>query len=556
MSHPSNNFDFDFIVIGSGFGGSVTALRLVEKGYRVAVMEMGRRWTPDNLPKTSWQMHRWFWRPGIALRGFFNMRFFRHVTILHGCAVGGGSITYACTMLRPPDKVWDSGSWQGLDDWKSQMPRHFDEASRMLGVTTNKILGPADKLLRKVAESAGVGDTFYRTSVAIFQAPEGVQGGVTFPDPYFNGEGPERTTCEGCGGCMMGCRTGAKNTLDKNYLYLAEKRGAKVFAETRVVDVVPLDGASDGSKGYRVSTEKSTAFVFRHSQSFTCRGVVVAASALGSMELLFKLRDNRSLPNLSGNIGRYVRTNSESLIGVRVPDTRDDLSKGVAIGSGIYIDEHTHIEAVRYPKGSDSMSAWTTILTGGRPGPGRIGLWLKNLLVQSVLHPVRTFRCLQPFGWARESVILLCMQALDGHIDMRWRRSYLWPFRKVLASQGQRIPTFIPAANAFAEKLAQAAGGTAMSMLPEILFDIPGTAHCLGGCVMADSPDNGVVDYRNRVFGYKNMYICDGSVVAANLGVNPSLTITALTERAMSFIPPAASTSWDDAPQPAELAAQ
>jgi cholesterol oxidase len=546
MSLDDNQFDFDFIVIGSGFGGSVAALRLVEKGYRVAVMEMGRRWTPENLPKTSWSLHRWFWRPGIALRGFFNMRFFRHVTILHGCAVGGGSITYACTMLRPPDKVWDSGSWKGLDDWKSQMPRHYDTASRMLGVTENKILGPADKLLRKVAESAGVGDTFYRTSVAIFQAPEGVAGGVTVPDPYFGGEGPERTTCTGCGGCMMGCRHGAKNTLDMNYLYLAEKRGAQVFPETRVVDVQPLAGVNDGSNGYRVSTVKSIAWINRHPRSFTCRGVVFAASALGTMELLFRLKDKAPLPRVSEMVGRYVRTNSESLIGVRVPGTVDDLSKGIAIGSGIYIDEHTHIEAVRYPNGSDAMSVWTTILTGGRPGAGRVGLWLKNLLTSAVLHPIRTFRIMQPFGWARESVILLCMQALDGHIDMRWERSLLSPFRKTLVSRGQRIPTFIPKANEFAQKMARAAGGTAMSMLPEILFDIPGTAHCLGGCTIAGSPENGVVDYRNRVFGYKNMYICDGSVVAANLGVNPSLTITALTERAMSFIAPAEETQWND----------
>lgn len=550
MSSATDKFDFDFIVIGSGFGGSVTALRLVDKGYRVAVMEMGRRWTPENLPKTSWQMHRWFWRPGIALRGFFNMRFFRHVTILHGCAVGGGSITYASTMLRPPDKVWDNGSWKRLVDWKLEMPQHYDTASRMLGITENKILGPADKLLRKVAESIGVGDTFYRTSVAIFQAPEGVQGGVTVPDPYFGGEGPERTTCHGCGGCMMGCRHGAKNTLDMNYLYLAEKRGATVFAENRVIDVQPLKGAGDGSVGYTVVAEKSTAFLLCQPRSFTCRGVVFAASALGTMELLFRLKDKKSLPNLSDQVGRYVRTNSESLIGVRVPDTKDDLSKGVAIGSGIYIDEHTHIEAVRYPKGSDSMSAWATVLTGGRPGPGRIALWLKNLLVSSILHPIRTFRIMQPFGWASECVILLCMQSLEGHIDMRWERPAFWPFRKMLVSRGQRIPTFIPQANQFAEHFARVVGGTAMSMLPEILFDIPGTAHCLGGCVMAESSNKGVVDYRNRVFGYKNMYICDGSVVSANLGVNPSLTITALTERAMSFIPPAAEMSWDDQADP------
>jgi cholesterol oxidase len=544
--NPSNGeFDFEYVIVGSGFGGSVSALRLTEKGYRVAVMEMGRRWTAENLPKTSWEMHRWFWRPGIALRGFFNMRFFRHVTILHGCAVGGGSITYACTMLRPPEKVWDSGSWAGLDDWKRQMPEHFDEAERMLGVTTNKILGPADKLLKKVAEKAGVGETFYRTNVAIFQAPEGVQGGVDMPDPYFGGEGPERTTCEGCGGCMMGCRHNAKNTLDKNYLYLAEKRRCRVFAETRVTDIVPL-GAEDGSEGYRVTTERSTSFFAKNRRSFTCRGVVVSASALGSMELFFKLKEKKSLPRVSPMVGRFVRTNSESLIGVRVPDTYDDLSKGVAIGSGVYIDEHTHIEAVRYPKGSDSMSAWTTILTGGRPGPGRVALWLKNLLVQSVIHPIRTYRIMKPSGWARESVILLCMQALDGHIDMEWKRAYRWPFHKELASRGQRIPTFIPAANKFAELFAEVVGGSPMSMLPEILFDIPGTAHCLGGCVMADSPERGVVDSRHRVFGYKNMYVCDGSVVAANLGVNPSLTITALSERAMSFIPMKSEKAWED----------
>jgi cholesterol oxidase len=556
MKRKNGEFDFDFIIVGSGFGGSVSALRLVEKGYKVAVMEMGRRWTPANLPKTSWEMHRWFWRPGIALRGFFNMRFFRHVTILHGCAVGGGSITYACTMLRPPDKVWDSGSWAGLDDWKAVMPEHYDVASRMLGVTTNKILGPADKLLRKVAESAGVGETFYRTSVAIFQAPEGVQGGVTVPDPYFAGEGPERTTCEGCGGCMMGCRHGAKNTLDMNYLYLGEKRGLNVFPETQVVNIEPLGDSEDGSQGYRVTTESSTAFLFKDRLSFTCRGVIVAASSLGSMELLFKLLDKKSLPRLSRMVGRYVRTNSESLIGVRVPDTQDDLSKGVAIGSGVYIDEHTHIEAVRYPKGSDSMSAWSTILTGGRPGPGRVMLWLKNLWVQSITHPIRTFRIMQPFGWARESVILLCMQALDGHLDMGWTRRWYWPFGKRLVSRGDRIPTFIPAANKFAEQFAKIAGGSPMSMLPEILFDIPGTAHCLGGCVMADSAERGVVDARHRVFGYKNMYVCDGSVVSANLGVNPSLTITALAERAMSFIPMKRENTWEDAAAQSEMVAR
>jgi cholesterol oxidase len=550
MSPTARQYDFDFIVVGSGFGGSVSALRLTEKGYRVGVMEMGRRWTPQNLPRTSWSLSRWFWRPSLALRGFFSMRFFRHVTILHGCAVGGGSITYACTLLRPPDRVWADGSWQGLANWRAEMPQHYDTASRMLGVTENSILGPADRLLQRVAQSVGVGDTFYRTHVAIFQAPEGVPGGTTVPDPFFGGEGPDRTTCMGCGGCMMGCRHGAKNTLDMNYLYLAEKRGAQVFAETKVVDVRPLDGIADGSNGYEVCTVKSTAHLNRHPRRFTCRGVIFSASSLGTMELLFLLKDEGSLPNISDQLGKYVRTNSESLIGVRVPRSQEDLSKGVAIGSGVYIDEHTHIEAVRYPDGSDTMGALATILTGGRPGSGRVALWLKNLAVSLLLRPIKTARLLVPFRWARECVILLCMQALPGHLDMRWERHIYWPFRKFLVSRGNKVPTFIPAANEFAEKFAQIAGGTAMSMLPEILFDVPGTAHCLGGAVIAGSPERGVVDPRHRVFGYRNMYICDGSVVAANLGVNPSLTITALAERAMSFIPPASATAWNDAAQP------
>jgi cholesterol oxidase len=546
MADRDNQFDFDFIVIGSGFGGSVSAHRLVEKGYRVAVMEMGRRWTPDDLPRTSWSIRRYFWRPKLGLRGFFNMRFFRHVTIFHGCAVGGGSITYASTLLPPPERVWGAGSWMGLADWKKEMPRHYETAARMLGVTENRILGPADHLLKKAAEAAGSGNTFYCTKVGIFEPAQGEPGNQTFADPFFGGEGPARTTCTACGGCIMGCRYGAKNTLDLGYLYLAEKRGAQVFPETRVVNVKPLRGASDGSAGYEVSTVKSISWIHRQPRRFTSRGVVFSASSLGTMELLFHLRENGSLPDISGQLGQHVRTNSESLIGARTPGYSQDLSQGIAIGSGVYIDEHTHIEAVRYPSGSDAMGFLTTILTDGRPGPQRIALWLKNIVVSLLRHPFKTVRVLQPVGWAREFVILLCMQALDGEIEMRWQRPWFWPFRKFLVSRGEKVPTYIPKANEFAKKFAQLTGGFAMSLLPEILFDVPGTAHCIGGCVIADCSCHGVVDSRHRVFHYKNMYICDGSVVAANLGVNPSLTITALTERAMSFIPPAVETNWND----------
>ncbi len=543
MKSPDSHFDFDFVVIGSGFGGSVSALRLAEKGYRVAVMEMGRRWTPENLPRTSWSIHRWFWRPQLGLRGFFNIRFFRHATIFHGCAVGGGSITYACTLLSPPEKVWDAGSWKALADWKSEMPRHYETASRMLGVTKNGIFGPADHLLKKAADQTGVGQTFYGTNVGIFQSAE---EGETFSDPYFGGRGPQRSSCIGCGGCMMGCRHGAKNTLDRNYLYLAEKQGARIFAETRVFNVKPINGTIDGHDGYEISTVESTSWIHRHPVQFTCRGVVFSASALGTMELLFKLREKGSLPALSSQVGRHVRTNSESLIGVRTPGDSEDVSQGIAIGSGIYIDEHTHIEAVRYPKGSDAMGFLTTILTNGRPGPRRIALWIKNVMASLLRHPIKTVRVLQPYGWAKEFLILLCMQALDGEIEMRWQRPWFWPFKKVLVSRGEKVPTYIPKANQFAEKLAEITGGFPMSMLPEILFDVPGTAHCIGGCVIADSSTHGVIDSHHRVFHYKNMYICDGSVVAANLGVNPSLTITALAERAMSFIPAAGQNHWND----------
>ncbi len=451
---PCPTYDFDFIVIGSGFGGSVSAHRLTEKGYRVAVMEMGRRWTAENLPKTNWSIWRWIWRPELALRGFFNITPFRHVMILHGCAVGGGSITYANTSLVPSNSVWVSGTWVGLARWEEEMPAHYEEASRMLGVTENHILGPADDILKRAADHGGIGGTFYRTRIAVLQGPEGDAGGRPCSDPYFGGEGPERATCIGCGGCMIGCRYNAKNTLDKNYLYLAEKHGARVFPETRVVDVVPLNGSLDGSQGYQVRTVKSTAWIAREPRRFTCRGLVFAASSLGTMDLLFRLKQRGSLPAISQQLGRRVRTNAESLIGVRVPHSPADLSLGVAIGSGVYLDEHTHIEATRYPAGSDAMGLLATVLAEGRPGGHRIRQWLRAAAGALLRHPLRTVRCLHPFGFARESIILLCMQTLDGHIDMRLGRPWFWPFRKMLMSYGRRIPTCIPRANDFARQVA------------------------------------------------------------------------------------------------------
>ncbi|MEP4556311.1 GMC family oxidoreductase [Cobetia amphilecti] len=535
---------YDYLIVGSGFGGSVCAHRLTEKGYRVAVMEQGKRWTPDNMPRSNWRLSRWLWRPMLGLRGFFTMSFFRHVIVLHGNAVGGGSITYAQTLLVPPDRVWDNGQWAGLNDWHAVMPAHYATAKQMLGVTTNRIIAPADHHLKRMAAVAGCEDTWYPTEVGIFFGPEGESGtpaaGSAHADPYFDGEGPERHSCIGCGGCMMGCRHGAKNSLDKNYLYLAEKHGAQVHAETKVIDVVPLNGKADGADGYVVTTVPSTfsgLYLGLGKRRVTCQSIVFAGSSLGTQELLFHLRDRGSLPNISNALGKRVRTNAESLISCRMPDSHDDMSKGIAIGSGIHIDEHTHIEATRYPAGSDFMGLLFTAMARGKPGWTRPFSWLKAMAKVVAANPRRALKFQLPWGFAKETIIFLCMQTADGHLNMTLKRLWYWPLRKALVTEGKRIPTFIPEANDFVTRGAEAIGAIPGSSIPEILFNIPTTAHCMGGAAMAASPEDGVCDGQNRVFHYRNMLICDSSMLAANLGVNPSLTITALAEHAMSHIP-------------------
>jgi cholesterol oxidase len=529
MTDEHSTTDYDYVVIGSGFGGAVSACRLAEKGYSVAVLEMGKRWNASDFPKTTWNARKFLWWPRLKLFGFFDLRPFKHVMILCGNAVGGGSITYANTMLVPPQVVWSEGSWKGISDWEAEMPAHYATAQRMLGVTENRILGEADHMLKRIADDQGFGGTFYKTSVAVYFGDE---QGKAHPDPYFGGEGPPRSSCIGCGGCMVGCRFNAKNTLDKNYLYFAEKRGAKIFAETRVVDVTPL-GAADGSDGYRITTECSTAWFAKQRRTITAKNVVISASALGTMDLLLRLKQRGSLPKISDRVGYDVRTNSESLIGVKFPGKDVDLSKGIAIGSGIHIDRFTHIEATRYPRGSDALGLLATLLVNGQ-GFTRILKWIGS----AFRHPVRFFRAAWPFGFARQTLIFLVMQTIDATLQMRLKRHWYWPFSRKLSSEGQRIPTNIPAANAFAEAAAAKFKGIPITSASEILFDMPMTAHCIGGAVMGVDAEHGVIDGQHRVYGYKGLYVVDGSAVGANLGVNPSLTITALAERAMTFIPP------------------
>jgi cholesterol oxidase len=533
----TDHLDYDYLIIGSGFGGSVSALRLAEKGYRVCVLEQGRRWTPENLPSTNWKFWDYLWQPALSLRGFLSLRLFRHVMILHGNAVGGGSITYAQTLLVPPTSVWAEGSWAGISNWDTEMPVHYERAKKMLGVTINKRPAAADAKLKEMADAVGVGSSFYHTDVGVFFGKEGDDPGTEYPDPYFQGEGPARNSCIGCGGCMVGCRYNAKNTLDKNYLYLAEKRGVTVGAETKVIDVKPLNGCADGADGYVVTTVPTFSRWRPQARRITAGNVIFAASSLGSQALLFSLRDSGSLPNISSNLGKRVRTNAESILGVRYPGSQEDMSKGVAIGSGIYIDQHTHVEAVRYADGSNLLSSLLTTLTAGRPGASRPLYWLLAFIRLLLTRPITAIRSVLPYRFSRETVIFLVMQALEGHLDMRWTRPWYWPFKKTLSTHGAPIPTFIPAANEFTRKAAAATGGVGMSSLSEIFFNVPMTAHCMGGCNMASSAEDGVIDAKHRVFNYRNLYVIDGSVIAANLGVNPSLTITALAERAMSFIP-------------------
>ncbi|HUB72863.1 MAG TPA: GMC family oxidoreductase [Solirubrobacteraceae bacterium] len=533
MSASPSGFDYDWLIVGSGFGGSVSALRLVEKGYSVGVLECGRRFADHEFARETGDMKRYSWNPRLGMKGIFRLTIFKDVAVVSGCGVGGGSLGYANTLYVPPKQFFEDRQWAGMADWESALAPHYAEAQRMLGVVENPHEDPADQLLRELGEELGVGDTYKRTPVGVFFGGEG-GAGVTVPDPFFDGEGPERTGCRLCGRCMVGCPHGAKNTLVKNYLYLAEKRGARVTAERTVLDIRPL-GAGDGSDGYEVESVRSGAWLRKERRVQRARGVVVAAGPLGTNRLLQRCRLKGSLPRVSARLGELVRTNSESILAVTVPeDYPEDLIKRVAITSSIYPDPNTHIETVTYGDDGNSMHRLNTLLVGDGT---RLTRPLK-LLGQVVLHPKRLAQLLFPKHYSRRTIILLVMQTLDNAIALRPRKGPLGSFWLQTEQDPQRPnPTFIPIANKAAEWFAQRTGGIAQSSLMEALFNIPTTAHILGGAVIAADPEHGVVDAQQRVFGYENLLVCDGSAVPANVGVNPSLTITALAEHAMSQVP-------------------
>lgn len=518
--------DYDVIVVGSGFGGSVAALRLTEKGYRVAVLEAGRRFADDEFAKTSWDVRNYLWAPALGCFGIQRIHLLSDVMVLAGAGVGGGSLVYANTLYRPLAPFYTDRQWAHITDWEAELAPHYDQASRMLGVVTNPTTTPSDEAMRKVAADMGVTDSYHPTPVGVyFGAP-----GERAADPYFGGAGPERTGCTECGSCMTGCRVGAKNTLVKNYLHLAEQGGAKVLPLTTVTEVAQR---ADGS--FAVGVRKTGTASKRFTHTLTAGQVVLAAGTWGTQRLLHAMRDKGTLPRLSPRLGELTRTNSEAIVGAARSsvDPEHDYSRGVAITSSFHPDASTHIEPVRYGKGSNAMSLLQTVATDGAADVPRWRQAVRFML----RHPVQTAKLLNGYRWSERTVILLVMQSLDNSITTYTKRG--WFGRRRYTSRqghGEPNPTFIPAGHEANLRTAEHIGGTAGGTWGEI-FDIPLTAHFIGGAPIGTGAEDGVIDPYHRVFNYPGLHVVDGAAITANLGVNPSLTITAQAERAFSLWP-------------------
>ncbi len=521
-----HDLEWDYVVIGSGFGGAVSALRLAEKGYRVLVLEKGKRFAPDDLPRSNWQLPRWLWMPAARLHGLFQMTYFPGIVVYSGVGVGGGSLTYANTLPVPKRPFFAAASWSHLvEDWEDELRPYYRLASFMLGAAKNPRLFPGDEALQELAREMGKEDDFEPTDVSVFFGePE-----VEVPDPYFDGRGPRRQGCHFCGACMLGCPHGAKNSLDKNYLYLAEKLGVEIRAEHEVCEVAPID-APDGGDGYVVRWKPPAGLRGARGETRT-RGVIFAGGVLGSMKLMLEMKKQGRLPDLSPRLGHDVRTNHETLLTVTTVNRKRDFSKGVAIGSILHVDDDTHLEVVRYPEGSGFFRTMSTPTLR----KSRLHERARELAGLLMRRPLRTLRALTIPDWSRHSQIMLFMQSLDTKLRIKLGRLGL----TTDVSDGTLPSPFVPLSFELADRMAKKLDGEPIQLLQESLFGIPSTAHILGGAAMGAGSEQGVIDRDHNVFGYQNMLVCDGSAISANIGVNPSLTITALAERAMSKIPPA-----------------
>ncbi|KAA3638869.1 MAG: GMC family oxidoreductase [Bacteroidetes bacterium] len=511
---------YDYIIVGSGFGGSVSALRLAEKGYAVLVIEKGKKYESEDFARNNWNLRKWFWLPALKLFGIQQLSFYRHISILSGVGVGGGSLVYANTLPKPKPAFYNHGSWAGLAKWEKELAPYYDLAWKMLGADVNPRLTESDLALKQLAEEIGKADSFEPTKVAVYFGEPGEE----VDDPFFEGKGPARKGCIHCGACMTGCRHNAKNTLDKNYLYLAQKLGVDILPEHVVQDVKPL--SDNGSEGYEVIFKQSTIW-FSKSQRIRCKGVVFAAGVLGTLPLLLKLKKT-SLPNLSPRVGDMVRSNNESLIMNVSSDKEKVMSEGIAIGSIMEVDEDSHLEPVRYGEGS---GFWRLVMMPMVSEPN----WLKRfgkLLIIPFTAPLAWLKVYFTRNFSDRTAVLLFMQHIDS--TLKFRKGL---FRmKTKIEKGQAPTAFIPAAAEMANRYARIIKAKPTVMFTEVVSGIPSTAHILGGAVMGKNASEGVIDKNNRVFGYENMFVFDGSMISANPGVNPSLSITAITERGMSKI--------------------
>lgn len=515
--------DFDVVIIGSGFGGSVSALRLVEKNYRVCILEAGRRFADKDFPKTSWRISKFLYAPRLGLRGIQRIHALPDVLVLAGAGVGGGSLVYANTLYIPPDTYFNDNQWRHITDWKAELLPWYDQASRMLGVIDNPYFSPSDAAMKAVAIEMGVGHTFRMAPLGVYF---GSGPGELSADPFFGGKGPERNGCMQCGGCMTGCRFNAKNTLPKNYLGLAEGAGAKVFAEHTVTKI---EQQSNGS--WKIYARKSSSWLGRK-RVFTANEVIVAAGTYNTQKLLHRMKSDGLLPKISATLGQLSRTNSEALTGALMQNTLIDYSKGSAITSSFFPDEHTHVEPVRYGVGSNVMGLLQTIMTDGHTASVRRKQWLATV----IRHPAQLGRVLNVRKWSQRTVIALVMQNVDSALTVSIKRSVFG--KRLTSTNNSDAPnaTYIPAANEVVRKIAEKNGGIAGGHIGD-LIGAPFTAHFVGGCVIGDSDNSGVIDPYHRVWNYPTLHVVDGASVTANLGVNPSLTITAQAERALSMWP-------------------
>ena len=518
----SNGHEYDVVVIGSGFGGSTAALRLTEKGYRVAVLEAGRRFDDGALPKTSWDLRSFLWAPLVGCFGIQRMSLLKDVMVLSGAGVGGGSLVYGNTLYEPPDPFYEGSQWSHITDWRSELGPFFDLARRMLGVVDSPTTTPADEVLRAAAADMGVGHTFRPTPVGVFFGPPGVE----MDDPYFGGAGPRRRGCIQCGECLTGCRHGAKNSLLKNYLYLAERGGAVVHPLTTATCVRPLE---DGR--YAIDTARSGPWTLRRRRrTFVARDVVFAAGTLGTQKLLHRMRDEGHLPNLSARLGELTRTNSEAILAARTFRKSANFSQGVAVSASFYPDEHTHVEGVRYGNGCNAMGLLATALVDGdRWRPFR---WIGAV----ARHLGTTLRNLSLRHWSEQTIVTLVMQTRDNSITCYTRRGLFGRRLSSRPAHGEPSPTWIPIGNEAVRRIAARMGGHAFGAWSNI-FNIPLTAHFLGGAPIGETAETGVIDAYHRAYGHPGLHVVDGAAVSSNLGVNPSLTITAQAERAMALWP-------------------